>query len=281
MLLFECLIFPLIFQFSNGNEEKFGRKRKLEIQSEEIGRKRIHFGQEKHHIGNSLALASADNEEKPQNLQNPLHFLFNPPTEIDRKEFCAEWHYVHERGINFGAEFDFPSEEFGPGKVVPIESDGNCGFRSLSWILTGTEANHRQIRADIMKFLNSELINSEDDPAKSNWLEMFFTTKEEARQYAEMKRTAAENVGQQAKWFNEFDAFTASKLYGINVIICKKEKEDNNYTWHYFSPLMSDNLDAPQERTRMSAFIYNSPAHFEVILEPKERKTFGQHALNM
>lgn len=33
-----------------------------------------------------------------------------------------------------------------------MEPDGNCGFRGLSWGLTGTQENHEEIRRDIMQF---------------------------------------------------------------------------------------------------------------------------------
>lgn len=48
--------------------------------------------------------------------------------------------------------FEFKSNLYGSGIVVDMEPDGNCGFRGLSWALTGTQENHEEIRRDIMQF---------------------------------------------------------------------------------------------------------------------------------
>jgi hypothetical protein len=54
------------------------------------------------------------------------------------------------------------------GKRKSIEPDGNCGFRSLSYLLTGTQANHIEMRQDIVKF-SEEAIKSHEFHGGNDW----------------------------------------------------------------------------------------------------------------
>jgi hypothetical protein len=51
----------------------------------------------------------------------------------------------------------FERNDRGPGLRLEIVTDGNCGYRALSMALTGTEANHAKIRADLMSYLDDEV----------------------------------------------------------------------------------------------------------------------------
>ena len=45
-----------------------------------------------------------------------------------------------------------------PQKIKPIQGDGNCMFRALSYVITGSEKHHLQVRANILEHM--EIITS-------------------------------------------------------------------------------------------------------------------------
>ena len=42
-----------------------------------------------------------------------------------------------------------------PQKFKPIQGDGNCMFRALSYVITGSEKYHLQVRANILEHMES------------------------------------------------------------------------------------------------------------------------------
>ena len=42
-----------------------------------------------------------------------------------------------------------------PQKIKPIQGDGNCMFRALSYVITGSEKHHLQVRANILEHMES------------------------------------------------------------------------------------------------------------------------------
>ena len=42
-----------------------------------------------------------------------------------------------------------------PQKIKPIQGDGNCMFRALSYVITGSEKHHLQVRANIFEHMES------------------------------------------------------------------------------------------------------------------------------
>ena len=42
-----------------------------------------------------------------------------------------------------------------PQKIKPIQGDGNCMFRALSYVITGSVKHHLQVRANILEHMES------------------------------------------------------------------------------------------------------------------------------
>ena len=40
-------------------------------------------------------------------------------------------------------------------KIKPIQGDGNCMFKALSYVITGSEKHHLQVRANILEHMES------------------------------------------------------------------------------------------------------------------------------
>jgi hypothetical protein len=53
--------------------------------------------------------------------------------------------------------------------VVSIKGDGNCGFRSLSYALTGSQKNHEKIRLDIINYLEQTITRFNQGIPGNDW----------------------------------------------------------------------------------------------------------------
>ena len=40
-------------------------------------------------------------------------------------------------------------------KVLSMRGDGNCLFRSLSYLLSGVQSNHKVVREEVLRFINA------------------------------------------------------------------------------------------------------------------------------
>lgn len=71
--------------------------------------------------------------------------------------------------------FEFSSQEYGPGDLIEIDADGNCGFRSLAYALTGTVENHVMIRRDVIEFIEDTIYQHNVlNRAGNNWWRAYF-----------------------------------------------------------------------------------------------------------
>ncbi|KAL3076610.1 hypothetical protein niasHS_011751 [Heterodera schachtii] len=199
-----------------------------------------------------------------------MKFLFNPPTDCERYNFCEAWDYIcEEPEKDFLAPFEFETINYGPGIVQPIEGDGNCGFRSISWALTGSEVNHDEIRKDLMEYLEETLYQYSLEPIGNDWWQMFFDRVEDARKHIEIKKSPARSAAENDKWMSEPDMFIAAKMFKINVI-SYKPADNPDHIWQIFTPQMQNSLLNPiQDLEAPSIFIYNQLGHFEVIIQPE------------
>jgi hypothetical protein len=69
----------------------------------------------------------------------------------------------------YAKEFEFQSDEYQQGEIVQIKADGNCGFRCLSYALTGTEDNHVKMREDILEYLEKSMENYQNGIQADDW----------------------------------------------------------------------------------------------------------------
>jgi hypothetical protein len=134
---------------------------------------------------------------------------------------------------------------------VEIRGDGNCGYRSLSYILTGTQDNHVKIRKDILKHLEKALFANKDwcgkelrdlygksahSPIKSTGVYGIQGLEEHIKVAREPSRGPEEND----KWMTNIDILAAAKLYNMNIIVC--ERHQDTCRWHIHSPNLTGNV---------------------------------------
>ena len=57
----------------------------------------------------------------------------------------------------FQQRYDTPPDAHEPGLVKPVKGDGNCLFWSFSYVITGSEEHHLEIRRWVVhKFVQGE-----------------------------------------------------------------------------------------------------------------------------
>lgn len=117
-------------------------------------------------------------------------FWFNPPTRAFINSITNKWEYttgflfilisknrscnnIVPLPFNYGINRDFTNNAR-PSNIKPIIGDGNCGYRSLSAGISGTEINHSQIRADIINFLQSEVSLHRNGVDGHDWWRKFY-----------------------------------------------------------------------------------------------------------
>jgi hypothetical protein len=66
--------------------------------------------------------------------------------------------------------FEFVSTQYGPGQTVDTDPDGNCGYYSLSYALTGTVENAREMRRDIVEYIENALRRHQIGREEADWL---------------------------------------------------------------------------------------------------------------
>ena len=128
-----------------------------------------------------------------------------------------------------------------------ITGDGNCLFRSFSYIITGSEEQHMQIRmaicshmVQIAHLLFASGICSEH-PSIQEYIE-------------------STQMHQNMTWGTEVEMFTLAHLLQTSVF----SYNTVDSTWWRYSPHFVDR-SVPEDITAMAMYIRHQPGHFDVV----------------
>lgn len=90
--------------------------------------------------------------------RHSLTLLFNPPNVELQENICETWEYKCGKPfIQYSSQFEFITDNYGPGVVLDILADGNCGWRAVALGLTSNQDNHEMIRRDVIEFLEDSI----------------------------------------------------------------------------------------------------------------------------
>ena len=70
----------------------------------------------------------------------------------------------------FQQGYNTPLDAHKPGLVKPVKGDGNCLFRSFSYLITGSEEHHLDIRHWVCEYINLYWEKIEKFSSKQNYV---------------------------------------------------------------------------------------------------------------
>ena len=187
--------------------------------------------------------AAATNTPRQQSRTWP--FRFNPVNEEWQRNSCAiiGLQFVAASGLNMGGPEVTLTR---PRTIQSIQGDGNCLFRALSFIITGSEEQHTLVREAILHhmlqiahFMLSHHIN--DHSSVSEYIQHT-------------------GMGQDGTWGTDIEILTLAHL--LNTCIFVYTTEQCNW-WRYGPQNVDRSLNV--DITSISMFIRNPGQHFDVV----------------
>ena len=187
--------------------------------------------------------AAATNIPRPQNRKWP--FRFNPDNEEWQRNSCAIMglQFVAASGLHMGGPEVTLTR---PRTTHSIKGDGNCLFRTLSFIITGSEEQHTLVREAILHhmlqiahFMLSHHIN--DHFSVSEYIQ----------------HTCMDQDG---TWGTDIEILTLAHL--LNTCIFVYTTDQCNW-WRYGPQNVDRSLNV--DITGMSMYIQNPGQHFDVV----------------
>ena len=136
-----------------------------------------------------------------------------------------------------------------------VQGDGNYLFRALSYVVTGSEAQHMEVREGITSYMLSieNLLVGYDSTGHANYLVPFnFNSVQE---YLDNTNMAISHT-----WGTDLEMICFCHMFNVNLY----SYDASSNTWAVFSPL---NIEASLSRVYniMSVYLYLRDQHFYVV----------------
>ena len=168
------------------------------------------------------------------------HFKILPFSLLKRKEIASKFSLTYI----LAPDVSNMTTQLGPKKTKRICGDGNCFFRSISYIITGTEENHSNLRKATSLHLGEMNI-----VARKKFLD------EEPKVYLERSKMANDKV-----WATEKEIFTIASLLSGDVFVYSEH--GNGFSWLRYP--CSGNFEEVSETS--FAIVHRNSNHFEPVI---------------
>ena len=134
-----------------------------------------------------------------------------------------------------------------PRTIRRIKGDGNCLFRSLAYIITGSEDQHLAVRQSIVRHMSNiaHLLLGTHIPNRYSSVEEYVRDTE---------------MDQDSTWGTDVEMFTLAHL--LNTTIFSYNTGDQK--WWRFSPNFLDKTLTDDSNAR-AIYIRHPPGHFDVV----------------
>ncbi|XP_042205704.1 uncharacterized protein LOC121854955 isoform X2 [Homarus americanus] len=167
-----------------------------------------------------------------------LSFLFNPVQQQIKKALCKILGVTCEG--NKLEKHVVPCELGIPKKIKPIGEKGDCFFRAVSYVVSGTEENQSIVRAAVVRFMhtNQKLVQPMLRPNYNS-----------VEEYLELSC-----MGTDGTWATEVEIFATALLLHTDIFTFRSEK------WLKFSG------DQRRQNKEAIYLVNFKDAHFEVVI---------------
>ena len=160
--------------------------------------------------------------------------------------------FVKPHGVQPGAS-DMPLTR--PCSSIPIVGDGNCMFRSLSYIVSGSEDHHLAVRAKIMQHMKAIPSGSDVAHRLVQHMKGYDVSIASINDY--LHKTHMEN---QCVWGRDIELLTFAHLTNTSVFAYNVP----NKTWERYGPDIIDK-DKPFNSAAQAVYLKHTHDHFMVV----------------
>ena len=137
-----------------------------------------------------------------------------------------------------------------PKDPIPVRGDGNCFFRSVSYILFGEEGKHAPIRNLVCNFI-------EDNDER-------FYQVTNVKNY--IKEKAMRKLG---VWGTEVEIFAVATILNTDMYIFTQEAKDREPRWLRYAPIQDINTQLAPSKNAI--FISNLHHHFQPVFNVQDK----------
>lgn len=172
---------------------------------------------------------------------------FTPPSQQWQREKARQLNISVTEYMRYGQSKHYNNTS-GPKHTFTVEADGNCFFRALSVVISGTEDNHLRVRQEITRHVEKH----------SEIYRTFLQSRGGMDTYVRSMRRNRE-------WATDTEIFAAATFLNTTIEVCSvlRTRNGTEYQWQTFSPLNSHGHGDPQSRI----YINHRYEHFEPILD--------------
>ena len=140
-----------------------------------------------------------------------------------------------------------------PLSELEIVGDGNCLFRALSTILTGSQESFSKIRAEICRFIAVQ---------GSSFISRYLKTKFE--DVAPIQYLKKSNMDTDAIWGSDVEIIAFSKMLDVDIFVANLhndvKKNECHWTWYRYSSQY-------HKYSNPAIYLTNSSNHFEPVID--------------
>ena len=142
-----------------------------------------------------------------------------------------------------------------------VRGDGNCLFRAMSYVITGCESQHMEIRNSILTYMLSieNMLVGYDSHGNCNYLQPFGHTT--VQNYIDSR-----DLSRSGTWGSELEMICLSHM--LHCVIYSYEAHSN--TWQVFTYHFVDR-DVVCDYTRKSIYFWFKDSHFKVVTSVRRR----------
>ncbi len=195
-------------------------------------------------VGTATAPGIGDISPSDQPTMDPEHRFYVADEQWQRIK-CAlmNLRFVKSIGLSSGS----PSTPLtAPSRLYHIRGDGNCLFRSVAYILTGSERQHMAVRRATIEHMRHREQRGESSGFAGTLQQYLARTK--------MNRSGA--------WGTQVEIAVLSHLLDTRIVVYKIENRLRGYEWQSFDPTVLNGLIGAPPAVQRSMYIKNAPNHY-------------------
>ena len=191
--------------------------------------------------------AAAEKDTKSDDIGPPA--VFYPVSAEWQRQKASRLNLSVKRTLTFGSQMRRFYPNTPPRKTEPVRGDGNCFFRAICAIITGSESDHMLVRKAVTQHVS-------DNP---NMYRTFLESRGGMTKYLS-------SMKQSREWATDTEIMATATLLKTVIMVyfpCQIGSRFE-YRWQTFKP-----LDNP-EITHPVIYLTNKNEHFDPVLDVEE-----------